>query len=387
MTRGSVALLSGIRRDFGAFDGRVWLNCSHQGPLPLPAVEAAQAAIALKVSPARLNTSEPFQRVPERLRTALGRLIGAKPEDVILGNSASYGINLLAQGLPLQAGDEVLLAAGDFPATVFPWLVLEDRGVVVRQIRTSGPVLAVDDLRREIGPHTRVVCASWVHSFNGHALDEVAVGSACRSAGVLFVLNGSQGVGARPLAVDALPVDAVTGCGHKYLCGPYGTGYCWIRPDLRESLRSTQAYWLSNMTADDLKSGGERGLRRNLGVRRFDVMGTANFLNFMTWTASIEYVLGIGVDRIAEHDQLLVQRVLDGLSSSDLSLVSPRAGASRTTLVLVESERAERTAELFERLRTGGVDVALRKGRLRISPHFYNGVEDVDRAIELLKSS
>ena len=353
----------------------------------MPAVEAAQAAIALKVSPARLNTSEPFQRVTERLRDALGRLIGAKPEDVILGNSASYGINHLAQGLPLQAGDEVLLVAGDFPATIFPWLVLEERGVDVRQVRTSGPVLAVDDVRRELGPRTRVVCASWVHSFNGHALDEVAIGGLCRSAGVLFVLNCSQGVGARPLAVDTLPVDAVAGCGHKYLCGPYGTGYAWIRPEVRESMRPTQAYWLSNMTADDLKSGGERGLRRDRGARQLDVMGTANFLNFMTWTASIEYILGVGVDRIGEHDQLLVQRLIDGLSSSDLELVSPRRGASRTTLVVLESERPGRTAELFDLLRTGGVDVALRKGRLRVSPHFYNGVDDIDRVLELLASS
>jgi selenocysteine lyase/cysteine desulfurase len=382
-----VTLLSGIRQDFGSFDGRVWLNCSHQGPLPIPAVKAAEAAIALKVSPSRLNTSEPFQRVPERLRNALGRLIGAKAEDVILGNSASYGINLLAQGLPLQAGDDVLLLAGDFPATIFPWLVLEERGVVVRQIGTNGRVLGVDDVRQEMGPRTRVVCASWVHSFNGHALDEVEIGSLCRGAGVLFVLNASQGVGARPLDVDSLPVDAVMGCGHKYLCGPYGTGYCWIRPDLRESMRRTQGYWLANMTADDLKSSTERGLRRDLGAGRFDVMGTANFFNFMAWTASLEYMLELGIDRIAEHDQLLVQRLLDGLHASDLQLVSPRAGSSRTTLVVLEGLPPGRTAELFERLRTGGVDVALRRGLLRISPHFYNSVEDVDRAVELLVSS
>jgi cysteine desulfurase/selenocysteine lyase len=82
-----------------------------------------------------------------------------------------------------------------------------------------------------------------------------------------------------------------------------------------------------------------------------------------------------------------VQRLIDGLSSSHLSLVSPRSGVTRTTLVVLESERPGRTAELFEHLRAGGVDVALRKGRLRLSPHFYNGVDDVDQALGLLASS
>ena len=93
--------------DFGPFDGRTWLNCAHQGPLPRVAVEAAERAVALKVAPSRLSEEE-FARVPRDLRGTLGRLLGVPAHEVVLGNSTTHGLHLLARGLPLRAGDEVL---------------------------------------------------------------------------------------------------------------------------------------------------------------------------------------------------------------------------------------------------------------------------------------
>ena len=119
--------------DFGPFHGKTWINCSHQGALPRVAAEAAQEAIAWKQAPYNL-TSERLTRVPVRLRAALSRLVGAPPEEIVLANSASYGLHLLANGIPLREGDEVLLVRGDFPSVVLPWLGLEQRGVVVRYL-------------------------------------------------------------------------------------------------------------------------------------------------------------------------------------------------------------------------------------------------------------
>lgn len=108
-----------LRHEFGSFDGRVWLNCAHQGPLPLRAVSAAQRAIEQKVSP-HLMEEEAFWKVPKGLKALIGRIIGAPEDEVILGNSTTYGLHLLARGLPLESADEVLLTEGEFPATVFP---------------------------------------------------------------------------------------------------------------------------------------------------------------------------------------------------------------------------------------------------------------------------
>ena len=316
--------------DFGPFDGRVWLNCAHQGPLPRAAVTEAYEAISWKVSPHHLNSSERFTSVPQRLKQALGRLINAPAEDIILGNSASYGLHLLANGIPWQPGDEVLLVRGDFPSDILPWLALEERGVSIRFVEPKSFVLQPEELSENITPATKLICTTWVHSFTGGAVDISALGEVCRSSGVLLVLNCSQALGARSLDISKLHVAAILSVGFKWLCGPYGTGFCWIRPDLRESLTYNQAYWLAMQTADDLAGGRGDVRRKEVGARKYDVFGTANFFNFKPWAASVEYFLRQGIDSIAAHNDGLVSRLLQGLDSLGYEVLSPRQVPTRS---------------------------------------------------------
>lgn len=373
-------------RDFGSFEGRAWLNCAHQGPLPLPAVQVAEAALADKVAPHRLG-DETFAEVPARLKQALGRLAGVPADQVILGNSTSYGLQLLVQGVDWRQGDEVLLVDGDFPATIMPWLPLAERGVKVRLLRPEGGALEAGQLEAELTPATRLFCTSWVFSFTGQAVDLAALGRVCRRAGVTFVVNGSQAVGAVPLDLAALPVDALVSCGFKWLCGPYGTGFCWLRPELLASLTYRPAYWLSHLAQDDLGQDTGYRLRDDLGAAAYDVPGTANFLTFRPWTASVELLLGLGIDRVAAFDQALVERFLQGLDPDRYRLVSPRRGAARSALVVFGHHQPDRTSELHRRLADAGVDVAFRRGHLRVSPHLYNTAADIDRALEVLDSA
>jgi cysteine desulfurase / selenocysteine lyase len=374
---------AGAAADFGGFDGRAWLNCAHQGPLPRVAVAAAEGALADKAAPHRM-TDEAFAEVPRRLKDALGRLVGVPADQVILGNSTTYGLQLLVQGVDWRAGDEVLLVDGDFPATIVPWLPLAERGVRVRLLRPEGGVLEAGQLEAELTPATRLFCTSWVFSFTGHAVDLAALGQVCRRAGVAFVVNGSQAVGARPLDLAGLPVDALVSCGFKWLCGPYGTGFCWLAPDLLASLTYRPAYWLGHLSQDDLRQEAAYRLRDDLGAAAYDVFGTANFLTFRPWTASVEYLLGLGVDQVAARDQGLVERFLQGLDPDRYRLVSPGQGPRRSTLVVFGHHQPERTPELYRRLTAAGVDVAFRRGRLRVSPHLYNTEADLDRALEVL---
>jgi cysteine desulfurase / selenocysteine lyase len=372
--------------DFGPFEGAIWLNCSHQGALPRVAAAEAEEAIAWKRAPWNLTT-ERFSSVPQRLKQALGRLIDAPAEDIILGNSNSYGLHLLANGMRWQAGDEVLLMHGDFPSDILPWLGLERRGVRVRLIRPKRAVLDPEELLENITGSTKLLCLTLAHSFSGHAVDAEALGEICRVHGVTFVLNISQALGARRFSVASAPVDAVTGVGFKWLCGPYGTGYCWIRPELRESLEYNQAYWLSMQTADDLaKEPGAPVLRSDLGARRYDVFGTANFFNFKPWTASIEYLLSQGLENIEEYDQRLVTRLVEGLDPDRYDLHSPRSGPSRSTLVFISHKRPERNNAIYEELRARKIFIAHRAGKLRLSPHLYNTRQEIDEALSVLNS-
>jgi selenocysteine lyase/cysteine desulfurase len=370
--------------DFGPFNGQIWLNCAHQGALPRPAVQEAYEAVSWKISPYEL-TSARFQQVPQRLKAALAELVGTSAEEIILANSNSYGLHLLANGIPWREGDEILLVEGDFPSDILPWLALENRGVKIRYIRPRKHVPEPDELRANVTASTRLFCTTWVHSFSGWAVDVEALGEICRASGITFVLNASQALGARPLRVSMTPVDAVTGVGFKWLCGPYGTGFLWLRPDLTESLTYNQAYWLSMQTADDLGASSKHvAVRGGLGARKYDVFGTANFFNFKPWSASVEYLLRQGIERIEAYDQRMVEHLLEALDGNRYFVISPRSGSRRSTLVLVSHKDPERNRKIHEALRRAGVHIAYRRGNLRISPHLYNTEDEVERAVSLL---
>jgi len=373
--------------DFGPFDGRVWLNAAHQGPLPRAAVEALEAAVAMKRAPHGIDDAD-FLTVPRDLREALGRLIGAPPEEVILGNSASYGVQILAQSTTWRPGDEVLVVEGDFLANIFPWLPFEEAGLSVRTVEPAGGVVEPEELEAAVTPRTRVFCTSWVNTFTGHLADLAGLGRACRDHGVTFVVNATQALGRRPLDVSELPLDALTCAGYKWLCGPYATGFAWFHPRLVESLTPQQAYWLA-MPDDadlDLNDEGDYELRDDLGARAFDVFGTANFFDYMPWQASVEYLVDRGVERAAEHTDGLVRRLVEGLDDAGYRIEGP-AEDPRLSIVVASHSDPDRNPRLNEALAEAGIDVALRAGNLRIAPHLYNGEDDVDRALAVLRQA
>jgi selenocysteine lyase/cysteine desulfurase len=215
-------------------------------------------------------------------------------------------------------------------------------------------------------------------------LDLDSVGAVCRDRDAWFVVNGSQAVGALPIDVRTAPVDALVSVGFKWLCGPYGTGLCWLRPELFDALRPTKLYWLSALTADDLASDS-LDLRAITPRRpgRHDIFGTANFFNSVPLAAAIELLLDHGIERIHEDVDDLVVRILDGVDRSRFRLVSSEE--DRSTLVLLEPVH-ESSESVLRRLSAARISVAHRRGRIRISPHVYNTDADVDRALDVLHS-
>ncbi len=382
--------------DFGPFDGHTYLNSASQGAMPRSAVEQAHKAVDLKAQPFRIDSAL-FASVPRNLRQALGRLLNASVDDLILGNSTSYGLHLLANGIRWRAGDEVLVVEGDYPACTYPWLPMQKQGVRVRPIRPQGTFLDPDELRNHLTPDTRLFCTNWVHSFLGHAVNVDALGKVCKENGVIFVLNASQAIGARLFDASTTSADAVTSCGFKWLLGPYGTGFLWLKPELRDSLEYGQSYWYTMKSDEDgqTASGTRYAIRQDLQywVRddlpagaRYDVFNPANFYNFIPWTACLDYLLQIGLDKIAIHNASLVAMLVDSLPQA-YRLVSPHYGPDRSTLVVLEHRISERTGDVFKALSEAFIDVTFRGNQLRISPHLNNNSDDIIKALSVLDRS
>ena len=175
-------------------------------------------------------------------------------------------------------------------------------------------------------------------------------------------------------------------CGFKWLCGPYATGFVWLSPRVLDALDHPNPHWLRLQLAAAARAGVD--LTRSLDYTlvdeptagAHDVFCAANFLGFMTWTASVEHLLDVGVDRIEAHDQALVDELLAGLPGG-ITLESPEGGPERSTLVLLGHPQA---AEAANELALRGVDVALRGGKVRLSPHLYNSSADIEAAVGVL---
>lgn len=375
--------MSTYAKDFGPFNDHVWLNAAANGPLPRSAVEAAREAISWHVSP-NLLTEDRFRETPRRLKQNLGRLIGAPPADIILGNSTSYGLHLLANGIPWKKGDEVLCVKGDFPASILPWLGLRKRGVVVREIQPAGPKLTARDVEPNFSKATKLLCATWVDSFTGHSIDLKPIGDVCRAHRVWFVLNGTQGIGARSLDVSRTPVDAVSCCGYKWLCGPYATGFSWMVPELLKSLEYNQAYWLTMHGDRDFNKIREYQIRTDAGAAAYDVFCAANLLTFVPWTASVDYLLSQGIAEIQKHNDRLVEQLIKDLDAKNFAVLSPADSKERTAIVIISHRHAERNPALFEVLKRERIDISLREGNLRFSPHLYNTPVEIDYAVSML---
>jgi selenocysteine lyase/cysteine desulfurase len=338
--------------------------------------------LAWKRSPHRIP-DEAFVEVPRKLRSLLARLVGGRAEEIILGNSASWGLQVIANGFPWRKGDEVLLVEGDYPPTIHPWLLLPERGVTVRTIRPAGAALETDVLRGHLRESTRIVCTGWVNTYTGYVLDVEATARVCDDAGAYLVLNGTQGVGAIPIDLPASGAAALSSSGFKWLCGPYATGFAWLRPDLLAMMQPFQSYWLAlpDEASLDLNVGSEPKVAEGIGARAFDVFGTANFFNFMPWATAIEHLLSIGIEAIADHDQSLVDRLCGGIEASGYELVNPAAPGRRSSIVALSRGDPGANGRIVADLTERGIDVALRGGRIRVSPHLYNSLAEIDALV------
>jgi selenocysteine lyase/cysteine desulfurase len=371
------------KKDFSDFGKKIWLNAAAEGPLPIVAFEALQQAAQWKAKPYELTLSR-FIRVPLDLKETLGNLLGVSRHDVILGNSASYGLHLLANGIPWKKGDEILLMQNDFPTNILPWLGLAKKGVKVHQIKPRNRVISASELAGRVTGRTKLFCISHVHTFSGSALDLKALGAICKKNKILFVVNVSQSAGTMALHVNQWNADAVVCAGYKWLCGPVGTGFCWIRPQLRDQLDLNLANWTAIMSQEELKSEGPIKFKELKSAQKFDIFCTANFFNFMPLKASVDYLLKIGIDQIRQHHDQLIDQFIEELNPQKYFFISPQNGSFRSSLVVFSCQDQSRNLSLFEHLQNQGIFLSFWKGNIRISPHIYNTSAEILRLIEVL---
>jgi selenocysteine lyase/cysteine desulfurase len=327
-----------------------------------------------------------FFDVPARLRRSLATLIGANAREIALATGASSGLQMLAQNLRWERGDEVVIAAGDFPLQYAIWKPMEQRaGVKLAMAKARGRFLSADDVIEAITPRTRVVSVAHARFDDGSLLDARRLAEACHAQGALLALDVSQSCGSIPVDVQALgDPDVVVCAGYKWLFGAYGTGFFRLSERMLEELLPAPFSW-TGQTAETFATLNFVEPEPSRDARRWDAaeMATHFNLNLMAMSAGVELVLRFGAATVQQHNATLIDALFERLPAG-YAAASPLEMSARAAYGSFTAADAQQTAAVYARLRADGFVVALRQGRIRVAPHLFNSMEQIERLISRL---
>lgn len=371
------------RQDFADFSPLTYLNCAYQGAFPKVTAERVHHAVELKAQPHRLSAPEYFG-LPDRVRAGIARLVGADPAEVAIATSATQGIGIVAAGLPLGPGDEVVVRESNFPSNLFTWINLQRKGVTVKVVRSASDASSFDDVAAALTARTRVLALDWVSFSTGYRIDLAAFGALIHHRGGIFVVDGTQGVGANELDLHALPVDAMAVAAYKWVLGPYGTGFAYIAKNLLSKLDLPVVNWHSVVGAHDFDSLPKDKFRLIPEARVFDSGETGNFINLHGLERSLEYVGEVTPATVHGHCRKLLRRLEEGLRARSYLVSDAALPGHESTILCFRAATPEATADLHKKLTANNISVSLRHGYIRVSPYLYNDEADIDHLLEFV---
>ena len=359
-----------------------WAYLDHAAVAPLPrrAAEALRTWVLDQEANGVVHWLD-WEKKLRGLRDDLARLIHAHKDEIAFVASTTHGIGLVAEGFPWREGDSVVTAAEEYPSNLYPWLNLASRGVSLRTVPTRDGRVWVDDLIAAVDGSTRLLTISHVEFASGFRNDIDALGAFCRERGIAFFVDAIQGLGPLEIDVGKTPIDFLAADGHKWLLGPEGAGFLYVRREWIDRLRPVGVGWHSvvgtyNSAAIDftLKPSAERWEG-----------GSFTMPGLQALAASVGLLLELGPAAVSA-------RILERASAvRELAYREgwQAAGSDRpedgSGIVALEKPGVDPDA-VVRHLRDRGVAAACRRGRLRFSPHVYNNDDDLARVREALAS-
>ena len=316
-------------------------------------------------------------------RRLIAELVSATSEEIALTVNTGFGLGVVARALPLRAGDVVVVSDREFPANVYPWLRLREAGVEVELVPTTAEGWPDEARLLEWleDPRVRVLAVSLVQFSNGYCVDLAALSAATRRTGAWLVVDAIQAVGQVPVDLRRTPVDVLACGGQKWLLSPWGSGFVYVRRELISTLSPPVTGWMAFEGTDDFTRLTTYSDTLRADARRFELI-TLPYQDFAGMNASLGLILELGVERIAAHLRELRQPVLAWAERSGARVVSPDGARASGILCVAPAD----VGGSFRRLKAERIVCSMREGAIRLSPHAYNTVEEMERVVEVLGS-
>lgn len=315
------------------------------------------------------------------LRQRIATLINARSVDeIVLMPNTAAGVNTAALSLPLRAGDNVLVLDGDYPANIYPWMNLARRGVLTKFVPQKDGGLDLDLLSSRIDSHTRVIAMSTVVFATGFRNDMVALGKLCQERGIFFVVDGIQSLGALPFDVQAANVDFLAAGSQKWLLGPIGAGFLYVRRELLDKL--VAGPYVGAASVVDPANFLDYNFTLLPSAERFS-LGSQNVVGMYGLRASLALIQEVGIEQVAERVLMLAGTAIADLRDRGFKLAASTAPEHRSGIVIAE---VPDPAAACAKLEQAGIACIQRGKGVRIAAHFYNTEEEILRVGPVLSA-
>lgn len=365
-----------IREKFPVTTSKVFLNHSAYSPLPQPVVDV------MKNYNEELSHFEIDESEYSLGQQSFANLIGAEEDEIALVPNTSTGLNIVAGMLDYPSGSNVVTTDMEFPSVVYPWLK-KRLGLEVRYVKGVGGRVPVQSVEKAVNEKTVAVAVSHVEYVNGFRHDLRALAEIAHRNDAYLVVDAIQSLGAIPVDVRRDGVDFLTSSCYKWLLGPAGAGYLYVRNELVQKFEPPFIGWASVKPEvfETVKFWDISRIPLSKTASRFEV-GSPSFVSFVGAAVAIRLLLEVGIEQIQKRISVLTEYLIDSVTDLGFHLTTPLDVEHRSGIVHFLTDNAKEKVATLEKK---GIIVSARSNGLRISPHFYNTQEEVERLIEELK--
>ncbi len=359
-----------------------YLNCAYMSPLPKKVANAGVKGLLKKRHPYQIQP-EDFFHDAETIRLLFGQLINIpEPKRVVLIPSVSYGMANVVNNLHVPG--DILIPADQFPSNVYPWLKLQEKGFRVCFIPKPEETNWSQAILEAINKQTRVLAISHVHWADGTLFELENMRRRLRDVGALLIVDGTQSVGALPFDCKKIQPDALICAGYKWLMGPYNVGMAYYGPYFDKG-NPIEENWINRKNSADFSRLNEHCEDYHPGALRYEVGEHSNFIALPMLIESLKLIQKWSPERIQTYTQQLFEEPLHHLKEHGYSVNPPMQHAHH--LFGLYPPKTVSIKALMDRFRERRIYVSNRGQCIRVSPHVYNDVRDVNRFTEILTAS